>query len=68
LPKEFPLTELQNVYEIVFSKKFDVRNFRKKISQLWIVKETWKIQKWFTYRPAKLFTFVSKKVEIVEVL
>lgn len=68
LPKEFPLTELQQVYEIVFAKKFDVRNFRKKIAQLKIVKETWKIQKWFAYRPAKLFTFVSKKVEIVEIL
>lgn len=68
LPKEFPLTELQNVYEVVFAKKFDVRNFRKKIAQLWIIKETWKIQKWFAYRPAKLFTFVSKKVEIVEIL
>ena len=68
LPKEFPLTELQSVYEIVFAKKFDVRNFRKKINQLGIIKETWKIQKWFAYRPAKLFTFLSKKVEIVEVL
>lgn len=68
LPKEFPLTELQRVYEIVFAKKFDVRNFRKKIAQLKIVKETGKIQKWFAYRPAKLFAFVSKKVEIVEVL
>lgn len=68
LPKEFPLTELQRVYEIVFAKKFDVRNFRKKIAQLRIVKETWKIQKWQAYRPAKLFAFVSKRVEIVEVL
>lgn len=68
LPKEFPLTELQTVYEVVFAKKFDVRNFRKKIAQLGIIKDTWKIQKWQAYRPAKLFAFVSKKVEIVEVL
>jgi len=40
LPKEFPLTELQHVYQIVFAKKFDVRNFRKKIAQLGIIKDT----------------------------
>lgn len=68
LPKEFPLTELQRVYEIVLNKLFDVRNFRKKIAQLNIIKDTWKIQKWFAYRPAKLFAFISKKVEIVDIL
>lgn len=68
LPKDFPLTDLQKVYEIVLWKTFDVRNFRKKIMQLGIVKETGKIQKGMAYRPAKLFTFVSKKIEIVEVL
>lgn len=68
LPKEFPLTELQRVYEIVLNKQLDVRNFRKKIAQLGIIKDTGKMQKWFAYRPAKLFAFVSKKVEIVEIL
>ena len=31
LPELFTLTELQGVYEIIFDKKFDKRNFRKKI-------------------------------------
>lgn len=45
LPKDFPLTDLQKVYETVLAKTFDVRNFRKKITQLDIIKETGKIQK-----------------------
>lgn len=30
LPKRFTLTQLQKIYEIVFEKEFDKRNFRKK--------------------------------------
>ncbi|MDR0608208.1 MAG: NUDIX hydrolase, partial [Candidatus Peribacteria bacterium] len=40
LSKKFTLSQLQNVYETVFEQKFDVRNFRKKIDKLGIVKET----------------------------
>lgn len=31
LPKYFPLSALQQIYEIVLDKEIDVRNFRKKI-------------------------------------
>lgn len=68
LPKEFPLTDLQQIYEIVFVKKFDVRNFRKKIMQLGIIKDTQKMQIGLAHRPAKLFAFASKKIQIVEIL
>jgi len=40
LPAKFTLSELQKVYEIILNKKFDVRNFRKKIDSLHIIKET----------------------------
>jgi 8-oxo-dGTP diphosphatase len=68
LPKNFPLTDLQQVYEIVMGRTFDVRNFRKKIAQLGIVKETGKVTQGAAHRPAKLYTFVSTKLKIVEVL
>lgn len=39
LGDRFTMTGLQNLYEVVFDKKFDKRNFRKKILSLNILKE-----------------------------
>jgi len=60
LPKKFTLSELQNVYEIVMEQTFDVRNFRKKIEKLNIIKETGEKEVGVQNRPAKLYTFVNK--------
>lgn len=68
LPAKFTLSELQKVYEIILNKKFDVRNFRKKIDSLHIIKETWEKEIWVQYRPAKLYKFIDKKVKIVEII
>ncbi len=68
LPAKFTLSELQKVYEIILNKKFDVRNFRKKIYSLHIIKETWEKEIWVQYRPAKLYKFIDKKVKIVEII
>lgn len=68
LPVKFTLTQLQKVYEIVLDQKFDVRNFRKKIDKLWIVRATGEKEVGNQYRPARLFEFVSKKIEIVDIL
>ena len=68
LPEKFTFTQLQNVYEIVLNQKFDVRNFRKKINSLWIIEETWEKEIWNKYRPARLFRFSNKNMEIVDVL
>jgi len=40
LPSKFTLSQLQKVYETILGNKIDVRNFRKKIDKLGIVKET----------------------------
>jgi len=40
LPEKFTFSELQGVYEAIFGKKFDKRNFRKKIARLELVKPT----------------------------
>ena len=68
LPEKFTFSQLQNVYEIALDQKFDVRNFRKKISSLWIIKETWEKEVGNQYRPAKLYKFVNKDIEIVNIL
>lgn len=68
LPAKFTLSELQKVYEIVLGQDIDVRNFRKKIDKLWIVKETGEKEIGVKYRPAKLYKFVESKLKIVEVL
>ena len=68
LPEKFTFTQLQNVYEIVLNQKFDVRNFRKKINSLWIIEETGEKEIGNQYRPARLFKFTNKKMEIVNII
>lgn len=68
LPQTFSLTELQNLYETVLGKEFDVRNFRKKLNKLNMVRATWYYQENVTHRPAKLYEFVDKDVKIFDVL
>lgn len=67
LPKDFTLTELQILYEIIFGKPFDKRNFRKKVFSLGLVKETGKAQKDVEHRPAKIYNCTKKIGEIVEI-
>lgn len=57
MPKYFPLNDLQRVYEIIENKKYDNRNFRKKMLLTGTVKETKRIEKQVSHRPAKMYTF-----------
>lgn len=68
LPRKFTLSELQKVYETILSQDIDVRNFRKKIEKLGLVKETGEKEIGVQYRPAKLYEFSTRKLEIVDVL
>ncbi len=63
LPKQFTLTQLQTVYEVVLQKEFDKRNFRKKILAIGLVCDTGKMQQGVANRPAALYEFTSKKIE-----
>ncbi len=67
LPKKFTLSELQRIYEIVFNKKFDKRNFRKKILSLNILKKEGKKRN-VSHRPPQLYSLKKKIGEIVEIL
>ncbi|MBI4118217.1 MAG: NUDIX hydrolase [Parcubacteria group bacterium] len=68
LPKEFTLSELQNIYEVVLGKKLDKRNFRKKILAVGLVKSTGKERRGGANRPAELYTFQAKQLKTVEIL
>ncbi len=63
LPQHFTLKQLQNLYETVLEKKFDKRNFRRKLKGLDILMELEKIQKDVAHRPAKLYSFNHGKYE-----
>ena len=57
LPPKFTLTELQRSYEMITAKKFDKRNFRKKMLSSSILKELDECTKSASKRPARLYSF-----------
>ena len=67
LPKEFTLTELQNVYEIILDKQLDKRNFRKRIDALDLIKPSGNKREGGAYRPAVLYQFKHRTLEFVEI-
>lgn len=61
LPKNFPFSQLQRAYEIIWDKKLDKRNFRKKFLALGLIKPTKQKLAGSQHRPAQLHTFINKK-------
>lgn len=65
-PNEFTIPEIQKTYEAILNKKFDRRNFRKKLLSLNLIEDTNKTGKFEGKKPAKLYKFKdvieSKKV------
>ena len=61
-PNEFTIPEIQKTYEAIFNKKFDRRNFRKRILSLNLIEDTLKTGKFEGKKPAKLYRF--KKIII----
>lgn len=68
LPGEFTFGQLQATYEAILGRPLDKRNFRKKILSLNILKHTGKIRKSGKARPAEVFSFRKRKLELVEIL
>lgn len=66
LPKEFPFSDLENLYCTILEKEIDRRNFRKKILSFGIVEETNKFAPKSGGRPAKLFRFNKLKYSELE--
>lgn len=55
LSKEFAISELQQIYEVILGKKLVAANFRKKIGAM--IKKTDKVVKESAYRPSIQYTF-----------
>jgi len=68
LPKEFTLTQLQQIYEIILDKKLDKRNFRKRFDDLQLIQSTGKKREGLAHRPANLYQFKERKLEYVEII
>ncbi len=67
LSERFTMKEVQDIYEIVFDKKFDKRNFAKKILSLDILKEEG-IKKDVSHRRPQLYSLKKNIAEIVEIV
>ncbi len=61
-PNGVTMPELQKTYEIILNKKFDRRNFRKKILSLNLIDDTNTTNKFEGNKPAKVYKF-KKKIE-----
>jgi len=56
-PDEFVLPEIQKIYEDLLNKKYDRRNFRKKLIKLDVIEDLEKMSDKKMGRPAKLYRF-----------
>jgi len=68
LPKEFPLSQLQEVYQIILGHPLDKRNFRRKILSLNLLTSTGKRSSGGAHRPAELYNFRHRRMEYIDVL
>lgn len=68
LPPTFTLSALQTVYESILGVQLDKRNFRKKLLQADILKNTGKKTSGAANRPAELYCFRQKKFAFADML
>lgn len=61
LPAKFTLTDLQRVYELIWGKAADKRNFRKKMLSLGLLKKLSLMRTGLHQRPSCMYAFKSKK-------
>jgi 8-oxo-dGTP diphosphatase len=67
LNEKFTLSQLQDLYEIVFNKKFDKRNFRKKILSMDILDQE-EIKRDVSHRPPQLYSLKQNLGKIIQIL
>lgn len=63
LAPQFTLSELQSVYEAIWGKALDKRNFRRKVSTLDYIIATGEKSQGGKHRPAELYRFDEKKYQ-----
>lgn len=65
LPERFTLAELQAVYEAILGRPLDTRNFRKRMLDLQVVRETDDLRRGGAHRPARLYRFAVRKPTMI---
>jgi 8-oxo-dGTP diphosphatase len=61
LPRQFTLSELQQVYEAILDRQLDKRNFRRRMLSLDVIKAAGDTRKEGAHRPAQLYSFVRRE-------
>jgi len=61
LPRQFTLSELQQVYEAILDRELDKRNFRRRMLSLGIIKPAGGTRMEGAHRPAQLYTFAKRE-------
>lgn len=62
LPKVFSLSEVQNIYEVIYGRKIDKRNFRKWMLSTGLLESTGKKKSGLAHRPALLYKFAKSEM------
>jgi 8-oxo-dGTP diphosphatase len=65
LPRQFTLSELQQVYEAIVDRELDKRNFRRRMLSLGIIKPAGGRRLEGAHRPAQLYTFTKREPVMV---
>jgi 8-oxo-dGTP diphosphatase len=61
MPREFTLRDLQAVYESIYGRSFDKRNFRRRMISQSLIRPTGRTSTRGAHRPAELFEFSSRQ-------
>jgi 8-oxo-dGTP diphosphatase len=61
MPREFTLRDLQAVYESIYGRNFDKRNFRRRMISQGLIRPTGRTFSSGAHRPAELFEFTSRQ-------
>lgn len=61
MPEAFTLSELQTVYESIFGRSLDKRNFRRRMLSQEIIRPTGRTVSRGAHRPAELYEFTSRQ-------
>jgi 8-oxo-dGTP diphosphatase len=61
MPREFTLRDLQAVYESIYGRSFDKRNFRRRMISQGLIQPTGRTSPRGAHRPAELFEFTSRQ-------
>jgi 8-oxo-dGTP diphosphatase len=61
LPRQFTLSDLQQVYEAILDREMDKRNFRRRMLSLGVIKPAAGRRMEGAHRPAQLYTFTKRE-------